>query len=211
MAVGPDSADGSRSVRGWWHRIVRGAGALRADWSRLRSPLTGYGALAALALVALARFPHTPDWDAPAAWLYVAFLVTMLGLAAYAAVVPGGLRPESGPSTDEAANRRPLPAWRLAALGGQRLSGWRRAARLRHSARCARMLRQLRGRPVAAVALTHTHPDHVGGCHDVRLTLGVPLWCGDADADAVEAGSRTTAETASRWGPLPGGTVPLAR
>lgn len=57
----------------------------------------------------------------------------------------------------------------------------------RHAAR--RVLRQLRGHPVSAIALTHAHPDHTGGCDAVRRALGVPLWCGEADADAVEAGS----------------------
>jgi glyoxylase-like metal-dependent hydrolase (beta-lactamase superfamily II) len=49
-----------------------------------------------------------------------------------------------------------------------------------------RVLRQLRGRPVAAVALTHAHPDHQGSCRRVCRALGVPLWCGAADAGAAE-------------------------
>lgn len=49
-----------------------------------------------------------------------------------------------------------------------------------------RILRQLRGREVAALALTHAHPDHQGGAHGVCEALGVPLWCGEADAEAVE-------------------------
>ena len=54
----------------------------------------------------------------------------------------------------------------------------------RHAAR--RTLRQARGHPVSALALTHAHPDHQGSCHAVCETLGVPLWCGAADAEAVE-------------------------
>jgi len=49
-----------------------------------------------------------------------------------------------------------------------------------------RILRQLRGRAVAAHALTHAHPDHQGSSHAVCAALGVPLWCGAADADAAE-------------------------
>lgn len=49
-----------------------------------------------------------------------------------------------------------------------------------------RILRQLRGRSVAAHALTHAHPDHQGGSHRVCEALGIPLWCGAADAEAVE-------------------------
>lgn len=49
-----------------------------------------------------------------------------------------------------------------------------------------RILRELRGRRVAAHALTHAHPDHQGASHRVCEELGVPLWCGAADADAAE-------------------------
>jgi hydroxyacylglutathione hydrolase len=54
----------------------------------------------------------------------------------------------------------------------------------RHAAR--RILRQVRGRPISALALTHAHPDHQGSCHAVCEALGVPLWCGAADAEAIE-------------------------
>src|SRR4051812_12027471 len=54
----------------------------------------------------------------------------------------------------------------------------------RHAAR--RILRQVRGHPVSAMALTHAHPDHQGSCHRVCETLGIPLWCGGPDAEAVE-------------------------
>jgi glyoxylase-like metal-dependent hydrolase (beta-lactamase superfamily II) len=51
-----------------------------------------------------------------------------------------------------------------------------------------RILKQLRGRTVAAHALTHAHPDHQGSSHEVCDTLGLPLWCGRLDADAIEDG-----------------------
>ena len=51
-----------------------------------------------------------------------------------------------------------------------------------------RILSQLRGRDVAAHALTHAHPDHFGASHAVCEALGIPLWCGETDAAAVEAG-----------------------
>lgn len=54
----------------------------------------------------------------------------------------------------------------------------------RHAAR--RILRQMRGHPVSALTLTHAHPDHQGSCHEVCEALGIPLWCGAADAEAVE-------------------------
>lgn len=54
----------------------------------------------------------------------------------------------------------------------------------RHAAR--RILRQVRGHRVSALALTHAHPDHQGSCHEVCDALGIPLWCGASDAEAVE-------------------------
>jgi glyoxylase-like metal-dependent hydrolase (beta-lactamase superfamily II) len=49
-----------------------------------------------------------------------------------------------------------------------------------------RILNQVRGRPVAAHALTHAHPDHQGASHTLCETLAIPLWCGEADAAAME-------------------------
>ena len=56
----------------------------------------------------------------------------------------------------------------------------------RHSHR--RILRQLRGRAIAAHALTHVHPDHQGSTHRICGTLGIPLWCPEGDAPAMEDG-----------------------
>ena len=49
-----------------------------------------------------------------------------------------------------------------------------------------RLLRRLRGRRVSAHALTHAHPDHQGSSHAICTKLEIPLWCGDADTDAME-------------------------
>ncbi len=51
-----------------------------------------------------------------------------------------------------------------------------------------RILRQLKGRTVTTHALTHAHPDHQGASHEVCERLGIPLWCGELDAGAVEDG-----------------------
>jgi hydroxyacylglutathione hydrolase len=51
-----------------------------------------------------------------------------------------------------------------------------------------RLLAALRGRPVAAHALTHAHADHAGGSARVARELGAPVWIGAADAPALEAG-----------------------
>ena len=53
------------------------------DWARLTAPMAGYAAIAFLQLLALARYADTPDWDDPAAWIYVAFLAVMLVVGAY--------------------------------------------------------------------------------------------------------------------------------
>jgi len=49
-----------------------------------------------------------------------------------------------------------------------------------------RIIRQLEGRTVSAHVLTHAHPDHQGASHEVCERLGIPLWCGERDADAAE-------------------------
>ena len=59
-------------------------------------------------------------------------------------------------------------------------------AATRHAGR--RILRQLRGRTIAAHALTHAHPDHQGATREVCEAFGIPLWCGELDAEAVEDG-----------------------
>jgi hydroxyacylglutathione hydrolase len=50
------------------------------------------------------------------------------------------------------------------------------------------LLAELGGRSVRAHALTHAHFDHQGSSHVVCERLGVPLWCGAGDRDAVESG-----------------------
>ncbi|HEY4427664.1 MAG TPA: MBL fold metallo-hydrolase [Solirubrobacteraceae bacterium] len=49
-----------------------------------------------------------------------------------------------------------------------------------------RIMRQIAGRPVAAHALTHAHPDHQGSSHAICGRLGIPLWCGRGDVPAME-------------------------
>jgi glyoxylase-like metal-dependent hydrolase (beta-lactamase superfamily II) len=56
----------------------------------------------------------------------------------------------------------------------------------RHARR--RILRQLRHQDVRAHALTHGHPDHQGASHRVCEALGLPLWVGEGDVEAVEGG-----------------------
>ena len=57
----------------------------------------------------------------------------------------------------------------------------------RHSGR--RIFRQIDGHDVKLHALTHAHPDHQGASKEVCERLGVELWCGEHDADAMESGN----------------------
>jgi glyoxylase-like metal-dependent hydrolase (beta-lactamase superfamily II) len=49
-----------------------------------------------------------------------------------------------------------------------------------------RILRQLRGRTVRLVALTHCHPDHHGSARAICTALKLPLACHEADVAATE-------------------------
>src|SRR6516162_3017224 len=62
-----------------------------------------------------------------------------------------------------------------------------------------RILRQLRGHSVSAHALTHAHPDHQGASHAVCEALGLPLWCGEADAPAMENRGEMAARMPTPW------------
>ena len=62
-----------------------------------------------------------------------------------------------------------------------------------------RILRRLRGRSVALHALTHAHPDHQGASHAVCQALEIPLWCGEADADAMETPGEIMARMPRHW------------
>ena len=52
-----------------------------------------------------------------------------------------------------------------------------------------KLVRALEGRPPAAHALTHAHPDHQGSSHAVCEYFGIPLLCGEGDRTAMETGN----------------------
>jgi hydroxyacylglutathione hydrolase len=62
-----------------------------------------------------------------------------------------------------------------------------------------RLLRRLRGRKVSLHAITHAHPDHQGSSHAICERLGLPLWCGEADADAMERPGEIMARMPGHW------------
>ena len=51
-----------------------------------------------------------------------------------------------------------------------------------------KILGELQGRAIAAHALTHVHNDHAGGSRRVSETLGIPVWVGAGDAQALRSG-----------------------
>ncbi len=62
-----------------------------------------------------------------------------------------------------------------------------------------RIVRQLRGRSLTAHALTHAHPDHQGASHAICERLGLPWWCGAADALAMETAGEIMARMPLHW------------
>jgi len=62
-----------------------------------------------------------------------------------------------------------------------------------------RIMRQIRGRSVAAHALTHAHPDHQGASHAICERLAIPLWCGRDDVPAMETPGAISNSQAPGW------------
>jgi hydroxyacylglutathione hydrolase len=58
----------------------------------------------------------------------------------------------------------------------------------------------LRGRSIAAIALTHAHGDHAGALKRLAAQFGVPVWCGTADREATEAGRSVRSPMLARPG-----------
>jgi glyoxylase-like metal-dependent hydrolase (beta-lactamase superfamily II) len=71
-----------------------------------------------------------------------------------------------------------------------------------------RILKQISDRDIAAHALTHAHPDHYGASRSVCNQLGIGLWCGAYDVDAVQAGKTVGPRGIMVPGPP---SVPVAR
>src|SRR4051812_18447972 len=58
----------------------------------------------------------------------------------------------------------------------------------------------LGGRKLDAIALTHAHGDHGGSARKLSEALGVPVWVGAADREAVETGKVVTKPPFDRSG-----------
>ena len=61
-----------------------------------------------------------------------------------------------------------------------------------------RLLGLLEGRSISAIAITHAHIDHAGSMKRLAARLGIPVWCGTADREAVESGHPVPSRRLSR-------------
>ena len=69
----------------------------------------------------------------------------------------------------------------------------------------AGIVKALSAHKVATHVISHAHGDHAGGSKRVCDALGVPAWCGAADAAAVRAGKPVAAsrlQSLFRWNPV---------
>jgi glyoxylase-like metal-dependent hydrolase (beta-lactamase superfamily II) len=58
-----------------------------------------------------------------------------------------------------------------------------------------RILRELDAAAVATHLVTHAHPDHFGSSHAICEALGLPLWTGEHDAEAIETATPVPSDT----------------
>jgi len=56
-------------------------------------------------------------------------------------------------------------------------------------------IKALQGSPLSAHAVTHAHPDHIGGSKRVADAFDVPVWVPERDAADARAGRLTPADT----------------
>lgn len=84
----------ARAIGAWLTSIgvIAVHALIENDWARLRSFSVSYGLLALMQLLALLRFGSEVQWGAPAAWLYLLFLLTVAAVGAYGSLQPRGAR-----------------------------------------------------------------------------------------------------------------------
>jgi len=97
LFVAPDQTSGlwpwtltpltSRAVAAWLVGLglVLAQAARENAWERVGVACASYAVLGVLELVAVARYPHAKglDWSSPKAWVYLAYLVTVLAAGAF--------------------------------------------------------------------------------------------------------------------------------
>lgn len=79
-----------RAVAAWLiaFGVAAGLAVRDGDLARLEIPSLAYAVFGVLELAALLRYRHEPDWDGPAAWIYLtlAVTVTLTGIAGLLAI-----------------------------------------------------------------------------------------------------------------------------
>jgi hypothetical protein len=98
-----------RAIGAWLigYSLLVGQVIRENDRRRVRAPLLSYALWAVLQLVALARYADTPDWDSPTAWVFLAFILSVLLVATYGAAE--SWRGRRSPVTVEPAPAGPAP------------------------------------------------------------------------------------------------------
>lgn len=89
---------GARAIGCWVFAfgVVSALAARDADWRGVRSVAAAYAALALLQASVLARFGDEVGWSRPAAWVYVAVLASLAGVAVAGAARWRGRRQGAG-------------------------------------------------------------------------------------------------------------------
>jgi glyoxylase-like metal-dependent hydrolase (beta-lactamase superfamily II) len=83
-------------------------------------------------------------------------------------------------------SERPAPLINVYLVGDVLIDAGRKTDR-------RRIFRQLEGREISLLALTHAHPDHQGTAKEICERRGIPLACHVDDVDAMEGGQPTSA------------------
>ena len=75
----------ARAVGSWLMGlgVAAGQASWEDDFGRVRVGFITYTALGGLELVALARYPSALDWSTPGAWVFLLFLISVLGVGLY--------------------------------------------------------------------------------------------------------------------------------
>ena len=75
--------------------VVLTQAVIENAWERIRLATASYAVLGVLQLLAVARYASTLDWHSVSAWLYVAFLMTVVAVGAAGWAGSRGSNPES--------------------------------------------------------------------------------------------------------------------
>ena len=101
------------------------------DISRIQPLAGGYTAFAVLELIAIARYSGNVNWSAPAAWVYLAFLFSILPVGLLTLFRPAGSRSVERDDPGRVQSfiiRRHVRRFR----GNKEATGWRRTRRNQH-------------------------------------------------------------------------------